>query len=160
MQVRPASDDLAGLGDLVHQYRSEKHTAKGCQLLLGRAHAGLLRLAQLIYAAAQADFAVIEHHGLARVSRALRVIEDGAVTCFFQGAGLVALAITHAQRSTAQGAQVTIEVDPVDLGSEQGAEENSGCSYLGRPPARCFQVFDQHAPRLFTCVLQAANAQA
>jgi hypothetical protein len=41
------------------------------------------------HAAAEADFTVVEHHGLTRGDRALRFIEHGAVAGrgFFQGAG-------------------------------------------------------------------------
>jgi hypothetical protein len=40
---------------------------------------GCSRLGDFDHAAAQADFAVVEHHGLARGDRALRVVEGGAV---------------------------------------------------------------------------------
>ncbi len=99
--------DLAGLGDLVHQHCGEEYPAEGGQLLLesGSCRRPAPGLGDFNHAAAQAHFAIVEHHGLARRDGALRVIERGAVAVggFFQGAGLVALAIAHLGGQAAAG---------------------------------------------------------
>ncbi|KPX61431.1 Uncharacterized protein ALO39_05535 [Pseudomonas syringae pv. lapsa] len=113
------------------------------------------------HAAAQTDFAVVEHHRLAGSDGALRVIECGAITVcgFFQRAWLVALTITDLRGEPARAAQID-RVDPIDFRRDQRTGKQPGVIVtLTDNQFVVVQVLDQHVPRIIAGILETADAQ-